>query len=148
MTPLTLHNTNTGAKDYATVGYNLLMALILSNATAIFPISVIWFFSKPILIFFGQDVTVAARGAPYLQILIPSIFMFAIRQCIQTWLQVQGIVKPFTVNAAITAILSVPLSWLLIVKMGYLGGALAVTIVSVINFFLDMGFVYFSGASY
>ena len=134
-----------GAKDYAAVGYNLQMALILSYAIALFPVSVIWLFSKPILICFGQDDEIASRASPYLQLLIPSVFMFATRLCIQTWCQAQQIVRPFTVNAAIVAAISIPLTRTLVLQMDYLGGALAATLLMTIQFLLDVSYVYFSG---
>ena len=121
------------------------MASILATAVAIFPVSFIWAFSKPILVFLGQDVEIARRASVYLQILIPSVLTFALRQCILSWFQVQRIVKPFTINATIVAIASVPLTYVLVKKLDYVGGALAMTILTVLHVFLDTAYVYFSG---
>ena len=118
---------------------------MLSYATAIFPVTIVWSFSENILVFFGQDPEVASRAASYLHILIPSVFAFATRSCIQCWCQAQQIVKPFTVNAAIVAIISVFLTKILVQRMDYLGGALATTCIMVIQALLDVSYVYISG---
>ena len=135
----------TGAKDYAAVGYNFQMAAILATAVAIFPVSFIWAFSKPILRLLGQDASVASRASLYLQILIPSILTFAVRQCVQTWFQVQRIVKPFTVNAAIMAIASVPVTYICVKKLDYVGGALATTCLTLLQGTLDISYIIYSG---
>ena len=134
-----------GSGNYESVGHILQMALILSFATAIFPIALIWSYSESILIFFGQDPEVATQAAPYLQILIPSIFAFSTRSCIQCWCQAQQIVKPFAVNGAIVAIVSVVLTKLFVQRMDYLGGALAIVSVMGIQALLDLSYVYISG---
>ena len=60
-----------GSRNYATVGYNVQAALLLSTAIGIFPI-VIWIFSAPILSLFGQEESVSRNSAKFLIILLPS----------------------------------------------------------------------------
>ena len=64
------------------------MALILATAIGIFP-TVIWIFSAPILSLFGQEESVSRNSAKFLIILLPSMFGFAYRQCMQIWCQVR-----------------------------------------------------------
>ena len=135
----------TGAKDYASVGYNFQMAVILATSVAICPVSVVWAFSKYILMFFGQDEDVSRRASMYLQVMIPSILTFSLRQCLQTWFQVQGIVKPFTVNSAIMAVVSLPLTYICVKKLDFLGGAVATTCITLTQSVLDTSYVFFSG---
>ena len=121
------------------------MALILTLSVAIFPISFVWAFSKPVLLLLGQDEAVASRAALYLQISIPSILVFGIRQCIQAWCQVQRIVKPFTLSAGLATIVSVPLTYICVKKLDYVGGALATTLLTLMQACMDVGYVTLSG---
>ena len=121
------------------------MALLLSLAIAIFPVSAVWAASKPLLVFLGQEPNVASRASLYLQVLIPSILMFSIRQCVQAWCQVQRIVKPFTVNAIISTVISVPMTYVCVKKYDFVGGALATTILNLVQAGMDVGYVYVSG---
>lgn len=134
-----------GAKDYATVGYNFQCALLLATAIGIFPVSVIWIFSKSILIFLGQEETVSTDAAKFLFIIVPSIFTFAYRQCIQIWCQAQGIVRPFTYNAFAIFVLSIPITYYLVRSDGFIGGAIAQIIITTMMCLFDAGYVFFSG---
>ena len=116
-----------GARDYEQVGYHLQCALFLTTITAVFS-SFIWGFSKYLLILLGQEPLISHNAAAYLQILIPSLFFFAYRATIQAWCTIQQIVRPFTLNAAITAVFSIPLNYYLVKNMGYLGSAIAISV--------------------
>jgi len=133
-----------GAKDFSAVGYHLQCALILSTCTAVFS-SLIWIFSKYLFIGLGQELLLSDHAAAYLIILIPSLFFFAFRATIQAWCTIQSIVRPFTYNAAITALISLPLNYLLVKRIGYLGSAISISLYTTINFMLDCSFVYFWG---
>lgn len=134
-----------GARDYATVGYNLQMALMLSMAIGIFPISVLWLFSQYVFGLLGQEPGVSADAARFLIIIIPSVFTFAWRQVIQIWCQVQGIVRPFTVSALIAFVLSTPITFIMVKAYGFIGGAWAQTIITTVQFLMDSGYVTCSG---
>ena len=134
-----------GAKNYEAVGYHFQCALLMTYTAALFPVTVLWLFSKPVLVLLGQNDTVSSEAATYLHILIPSVFAFGSRQCIQTWCQAQRIVRPFTVNALLVAVASFPVTWALVRAMDYKGGALATTATTTFQFALDLGYVLFSG---
>lgn len=72
-----------GAKRYATVGYHLQCALLMTYSSALLLVTPLWLFSAPVLRLLGQNEMVSAEAAEYLQILIPSVFAFGSRQCIQ-----------------------------------------------------------------
>lgn len=116
-----------GARDYEQVGYHLQCALVLTTITATFS-SFIWGFSKYVLILLGQEPLISHNAAVYLQILIPSLFFFAYRATIQAWCTIQQIVRPFALNAAVTAVISVPLNYYLVKNIGYLGSAIAISV--------------------
>ena len=116
-----------GARDYEQVGYHLQCAIVLTTITATFS-SFIWGFSKYLLILLGQEPLISHNAAAYLQILIPSLFFFAYRATIQAWCTIQQIVRPFTLNAAVTAVISIPLNYYLVKHIGYLGSAIATSV--------------------
>lgn len=60
-------------------------------------------------------------------------------------IQSQGIVRPFTYNAFIAFLLASPITWALVSRYGFLGGAWAQSIITVIQFILDTGYVVISG---
>ena len=135
-----------GARDYATVGYNFQCALLLATAIGIVPVSVIWIFSRSILLFLGQEETVSTDAGKFLTIIVPSIFTFAYRQCIQIWCQAQGIVRPFTYNAFAAFVFSMPITYVLVRRDGFVGGAVAQIIITTMMFGFDAGYVICSGA--
>lgn len=135
-----------GSRNYATVGYNVQAALLLSTAIGIFPISFIWIFSKSILLFLGQEESVSVNAGTFLIIMVPSIFTYAYRQVIQIWMQAQGVVRPFTINAIIAFMLSTAITWGLVSKYGFIGSAWAQTVITSLMFALDAGYVICSGA--
>ena len=134
-----------GAGEYKTVGYLLQAALALCGIVSV-PIAVLWATSDPILRLLGQTERVSQGAAAYLHVLIPVVFAYAARECVQTYMQVQKVVRPFTVNAAITAVAAAALNFILVVRVGYLGGAIATLLTAILQLGLDVGYIIISGA--
>ena len=137
----TLAGQSYGAKEYYSVGYNLQMAVMLTLVTAIFPVSVVWALSEPILVLLGQEMELARLAARYLQVLIPSLFSYALLQCLMIWLQIQHVVTPLTVASLVVAAINVPTNWILVSEVGYLGGAISSSLIISLNLALSIAYV-------
>ncbi|XP_022734736.1 protein DETOXIFICATION 19-like isoform X2 [Durio zibethinus] len=82
-----------GAKLYRMLGIYLQASCILSCFFA-FIISILWFFTEPILIFLQQDAQISKSAAMYIKYLIPGLFAYGFVQNILRFLQTQSIVMP------------------------------------------------------
>ena len=140
----TLAGQSYGAGHYAAVGHNVQMALLLSIVAAIVPVS-FWVFSEPILVFLGQERALASLAGKYLWLLIPSLYSYGFQQCLMVWYQVLHVVRPLTVASLVVSVLNVPLNWLLVSHVGYLGGALSVSAILTLNVALNVGYMYVAG---
>ncbi|KAJ4954325.1 hypothetical protein NE237_011108 [Protea cynaroides] len=106
-----------GAGRYEMLGIYLQRAFIILMATGV-PLTVMYIFSKPILIFLGQSSTIASAASVFVYGLIPQIFVYAANFPIQKFLQAQSIVAPSAYVSAGTLVLHLFFSWLVIYKFG------------------------------
>ncbi|KAL5578852.1 hypothetical protein UlMin_011294 [Ulmus minor] len=107
-----------GAHKYGMLGVYLQRSTILLMATGI-PLSLIYIFSKPLLILLGESSEIASEAAVFVYGLIPQIFAYAANFPIQKFLQAQSIVLPSAYISAATLVVHVLFSWLLIYKLGW-----------------------------
>ncbi|TYI84878.1 hypothetical protein E1A91_D05G397800v1 [Gossypium mustelinum] len=82
-----------GAKIYRILGIYLQSSCIISCSFAIL-ISILWFFTDPILIFLQQDAEISKTAALYIKHLIPGLFAYGLVQNILRFLQSQSILMP------------------------------------------------------
>ncbi|PPR93305.1 hypothetical protein GOBAR_AA27367 [Gossypium barbadense] len=82
-----------GAKFYRILGIYLQSSCIISCSFAIL-ISILWFFTEPILIFLQQDAEISKTAAIYIKYLIPGLFAYGLVQNILRFLQSQSILMP------------------------------------------------------
>ncbi|XP_050218411.1 protein DETOXIFICATION 16-like isoform X2 [Mercurialis annua] len=115
-----------GAKQYHMLGILLQRAMIVLLLVSI-PLAVIWANAGEILLFFGQDPEIAAEAGHYALFMIPSIFAFAIQECLLRFLQTQNNVIPMMICSGITTLLHIFICWILVFKsgLGNKGAALA-----------------------
>ncbi|XP_077253931.1 protein DETOXIFICATION 40-like [Tasmannia lanceolata] len=106
-----------GARKYDMLGVYLQRSAILLAATGI-PLTIIYIFSKPILILLGQSETIAAAAAVFVYGLIPQIFAYALNFPIQKFLQAQSIIAPSAYISSATLVLHLFLSWIAVYKIG------------------------------
>ncbi|XVE91753.1 hypothetical protein REPUB_Repub01dG0038500 [Reevesia pubescens] len=106
-----------GAHKYDMLGIYLQRSAVLLTITGIL-LTVIYIFSKPILILLGQTPDIASAAAIFVYGLIPQIFAYAINFPIQKFLQAQSIVAPSAYISTSTLIIHLLLSWLAVYKMG------------------------------
>ncbi|XP_030487796.2 protein DETOXIFICATION 40 [Cannabis sativa] len=107
-----------GAHKYGMLGIYLQRSTILLMATGI-PLTIIYAFSKPILLGLGESEEIASAAALFVYGLIPQIFAYAANFPIQKFLQAQSIVFPSAYISAGTLVVHLVLSWVLIYKLGW-----------------------------
>ncbi|XP_024019321.1 protein DETOXIFICATION 40 isoform X2 [Morus notabilis] len=107
-----------GAHKYELLGVYLQRSTILLMATGV-PLTLIYIFSKPILIFLGESESIASAAAVFVYGLIPQIFAYAANFPIQKFLQAQSIVFPSAYISAATLAVHVLFTWLLVYVLGW-----------------------------
>lgn len=117
-----------GAHKYEMLGIYLQRSTVLLMATGI-PLTVIYLFCKPLLIFLGEPNDIASAGALFVYGLIPQIFAYAANFPIQKFLQAQSIIAPSAYISLGALIVHVALTWLAVFKWnwGLLGAALVLS---------------------
>ncbi|XP_027127602.1 protein DETOXIFICATION 40 [Coffea arabica] len=118
-----------GAKKYEMLGIYLQRSTVLLSLTGVL-LTIIYVFSKPILIFLGQSPDIASAAALFVYGLIPQIFGYAVNFPIQKFMQAQSIVQPSAYISTATLVLHLVLSWLAVYKigLGLLGASLVLSI--------------------
>jgi len=107
-----------GAKNYNMLGIYLQRSIILLMVTGI-PLTLIYVFSKPILLLLGESERIASAAAIFVYGLIPQIFAYAANFPIQKFLQAQSIVAPSAYIAFFTIFVHLFLSWVAVYKLGW-----------------------------
>ncbi|CAA3020013.1 DETOXIFICATION 40-like [Olea europaea subsp. europaea] len=107
-----------GAGRYEILGLYLQRAIIVLLLFNL-PISLIYVFSKQILIFIHEPKSVASLAAVFVHGVIPQLFAFAVNFPIQKFLQAQSLVLPSAYISLATAGLHVLLSWVVVYKTGF-----------------------------
>ncbi|KAK7380075.1 hypothetical protein VNO78_32452 [Psophocarpus tetragonolobus] len=134
-----------GAKQYEMVGIHTQGAMLVLSLVTI-PISIIWVFLDPILVFLHQDKAIAAQAQLYARYLIPSLIANALLRCIVKFLQTQSIVFPMVITTGLTSLIHVILCWAFVLKLGlgYKGPAIAICVSNWFNTILLALYVWFS----
>ncbi|GAB4826600.1 Protein DETOXIFICATION 40 [Ancistrocladus abbreviatus] len=117
-----------GAHKYEMLGIYLQRSAILLTATGI-PLTLIYVFSKQILLLLHESTAIASAAAVFVYGLIPQIFAYAANFPIQKFLQAQSIIYPSAYISAAAIVVHVLLTWLAIFKFGWglLGAALVLS---------------------
>ncbi|KAA8526507.1 hypothetical protein F0562_008290 [Nyssa sinensis] len=118
-----------GAQKYEILGIYLQRSTILLTATGVL-LTLIYIFSKPILILLGQSPRIASAAAFYVYGLIPQLFAYAINYPVQKFLQSQNIVAPSAYISMATLAVHLLISWLAVYKigLGLLGASLVLSL--------------------
>lgn len=82
-----------GAKMYKVLGIHLQASCIISFFFSLV-ISIIWFYTEPLLLYLQQDPDISKSAALYMKYLIPGLFAYAFQQNILRFLQAQSVVMP------------------------------------------------------
>ncbi|OMO73914.1 Multi antimicrobial extrusion protein [Corchorus olitorius] len=134
-----------GAKQYHMVGVHTQRAMLILIASSI-PLAIIWFYTASILIALGQDEEISTLAGAFNRWMIPSLFAYALLQCLNRFLQTQNNVVPMMFCSGITALFHILVCWALVFKfgMGIRGAALSITISNWINVILLGLYIKFS----
>ncbi|KAA8526819.1 hypothetical protein F0562_008952 [Nyssa sinensis] len=118
-----------GANLYSILGIYLQASCIISVCFSAV-ISVIWFYTKPILIFLHQDPEIAEMAGLYMKYLIPAIFAYGFLHNLLRFLQTQSVVMPLLVFSLIPLIMHLGITYVLVhlTPLAYKGAALATSI--------------------
>ncbi len=110
-----------GARNLRMMRLVLLRAMVVCWALCV-PIALAWQHAEWLLIRLGQCPVMSATGAAYLQALVPSLFVYVLAECLQSYFVCQNNVQPATWAKGITALLGPVLYYLLMFKCVLSGG--------------------------
>lgn len=112
------------------------------------PLSIIWFNMGKLLVFLGQDPSIAYKAGIYASWLIPGLFSYSVLMPLTRYFQNQSLLRPLLMTSSFVFCLHIPLSWLLVYKsgLGYIGGALALSLSNWLYAILLGSFMYYSSA--
>lgn len=113
----TLCGQSYGAKQYKMLGIYTQRAMVTLLAVCI-PLAIIWYYTSEILILCGQDYEISMGAGTFNRWMIPTLFAYALLQCLNRFLQTQNIVFPMLVTSGVTALLHVFVCWVLVFKLG------------------------------
>ena len=118
-----------GAHKYEMLGIYLQRSTILLMATGI-PLTLIYIFSKQLLLLLGESSAIASEAALFVYGLIPQIFAYAANFPIQKFLQAQSIVAPSAYISVSALGVHLVLTWIVVYKMGWglLGASLVLSL--------------------
>ncbi|PWA57682.1 MATE efflux family protein [Artemisia annua] len=116
-------------QKYDMLGVYLQRSSIVLTITPI-PITMIYIFSRPILLLLGQSPSVSSAAALFVYRLVPQIFAYTINFPIQKFLQPQSIVAPNMYISAGTLVIHMIMSWIMAYKLnlGLLGASFTLSL--------------------
>ena len=115
-----------GAKKHTLLGLTLQRTVLLLMLISI-PISLLWLNMKEILLFCGQDETIAREAQSYLVYSLPDLLAQSLLHPLRIYLRSQSITLPLTFCATLSIILHIPINYLLVshLDLGIEGVALS-----------------------
>ncbi|KAK9707094.1 hypothetical protein RND81_07G172300 [Saponaria officinalis] len=134
----TLCGQSYGAKQYKMLGIYIQRAMICLLIICI-PLAFVWYYTGEILIRCGQDHEISKGAETFNRWMIPTLFCYAVLQCLNRFLQTQNLVFPMLMFSGLTALFHLGVCWFLIFKMelGIKGAALA----NDVSYFVNAGFL-------
>ncbi|KAJ0100904.1 hypothetical protein Patl1_04702 [Pistacia atlantica] len=134
-----------GAKLYRMLGIYLQASCIISFFFSII-ISILWFFTEPILVLFHQDPSISKQAAVYMRYLIPGIFAYGFLQNVLRFLQTQSIVMPMVLFSALPMVIHFGIAYALVhwTSLGFKGAPLAASVSLWISILVLAMYVFFA----
>lgn len=134
-----------GAKNYKILGIYLQASSFISFLFSII-ISILWFYTEPILVFFQQQPDIAKKADAYLKYQIPAVFAFGLIQNVLRFLQTQSIVMPLVLFSGLPLALHFGIAYTLVhwTSLGLEGASMATSITFWISFLFLAIYVAFS----
>ncbi|KAK7335146.1 hypothetical protein VNO80_26922 [Phaseolus coccineus] len=106
-----------GAKEYYMLGIYLQASCIISLIFSII-VSIIWFYTEPILVLLHQSQDIARTAALYMRFFIPGLFAYSFLQNILRFLQTQSVVMPLVVLSALPLVVHIGIAYGLVQGSG------------------------------
>ncbi|WRX19449.1 Multi antimicrobial extrusion protein - like 10 [Theobroma cacao] len=130
----TLCGQSYGAKQYRMLGIHTQRAMFVLSLISI-PLAIVLANTGSILAAIGQDPEISQAAGVYARFMIPSLFAYAILQCLLRFLRTQNNVFPMVLSSGITTLIHIFVCWILVFKfgLGNKGAALAGSISYWIN---------------
>lgn len=93
-------------------------------------ISIIWFYTEPILVLLHQSQDIAITASLYMKYLIPGLFAYGFLQNLVRFLQAQSVVKPLVVLSALPLLTHIGIAYALVhwTTLGFEGAPIAASI--------------------
>ncbi|KAI3702835.1 hypothetical protein L6452_28587 [Arctium lappa] len=134
-----------GAKLYRMLGIYLQASCYISISFSIL-ISILWFFTEPILILLHQDPQIAKMAALYIKYLIPGIFAYGLLNNMLRFLQTQSVVAPLVLCSMVPLILHFGIAYVLVQRtsLAFVGAPLAASISLWISAIMLASYVLFA----
>ncbi|PWA91966.1 MATE efflux family protein [Artemisia annua] len=123
-----------GAKQYKKFGTQTYTA-IFSLLIVCIPLSVLWKYTKNILIITGQSPSIAHEAGRFITWLIPSLFAYATLQPLVRYFQMQSMLYPMLISSILALCMHIPLCWALVYKTGLanIGAAISMDVAMWLN---------------
>lgn len=134
-----------GAKEYQVLGIYLQASCIISLIFSIM-VSIIWFYTEPVLVFLHQSQDIARTTALYMKFLIPGLFAYSFLQNILRFLQTQSVVMPLVVLSALPLLVHIGIAYALVQWSGlsFIGSPVAASISQWISMLLLAFYVMYA----
>ncbi|KAI3451797.1 hypothetical protein Pfo_008462 [Paulownia fortunei] len=136
-----------GAEQYKRVG-TFTCGAILCLFLVCLPVSLLFILTEKLLVLTGQDPLISAEAGKFAIQLIPTLFPYAILQCLVRYLQSQSLILPMVWSSLASLCFQLPLCWAFIFKfnLGNAGAALSIGISYWFNVILLVLYVKYSPA--
>ncbi|XP_052481526.1 protein DETOXIFICATION 16 isoform X1 [Gossypium raimondii] len=141
----TLCGQSYGAKQYHMLGTHTQRAMLILSLITI-PLAIILANTGSILSAVGQDPEISRAAGVYACYMIPTLFAYAILQCLLRFLRTQNNIFPMVLSSGITTLIHGFICWILVFKLsfGNKGAALAGSISYWINVLILAFYIKFS----
>jgi MATE family multidrug resistance protein len=119
-----------GAGDARTAALTFQRGLVLSGLLGV-PLSLLWLFTRPVLMAFGQDPGLSGLASTFVAVQAPTAFGFLVFTITRQYLAGRGVVAPALWVVVVVNVLNVAMTWWLVFgggglpALGVLGAGLA-----------------------
>ncbi|KAI3947698.1 hypothetical protein MKX01_034363 [Papaver californicum] len=135
-----------GAKQWLLMGHALQCTIFILISASL-PISFLWLNVEPILIYCGQDPSIASIASTYLAFSIPDLLFQSFINPLKIYLRSQKITQPIMHSAAVALVLHAPITYFLVyyLELGLRGISIA-TVLTDLNLLTSLLlYLYFTG---
>ncbi|KAI3904031.1 hypothetical protein MKW92_026808 [Papaver armeniacum] len=135
-----------GAKQWLIMGHALQCTIFILISASL-PISFLWLNVEPILVYCGQDPSIASIAATYLAFCLPDLLFQSFINPLKIYLRSQNITQPLMYSAAFALALHAPINYLLVyyLELGLRGISIA-TVITDLNLLASLLlYLYFTG---